>query len=189
MDNYCVVSVFFIPLRAKGPMPYQRGATPHGIGSEKRPERQRRGPCARGVRFAFGKPEIDEAGEGEIGGCRPMGRAFSPCDSRGVVNLGRWPRLVWGAPLALNRARRCESVGCGLAGKFSGWVLVLEGQRPDVIPAWGIVPRKRIGKTNKWPRSADARRGQVSLEPRMVDYFLRCPTDEGSHSDSCFSFS
>ena len=84
--------------RANGPRLYQRGAAPHGMGSGKCHERQRRGPCAAGLRFAF-----DKRGNGlRDRGRDPMGRAFSPYDSRTAVNLGRWPRLVWGAPLALN---------------------------------------------------------------------------------------
>ena len=34
-------------------------------------------------------------------GCKSMERAFSPYDLHAAFNLGRWPRVVWGAPLAL----------------------------------------------------------------------------------------
>ena len=44
-----------------------------------------------------------------------MGRAYSPYYPRVAVNLGRWPRLAWGAPLA----RDCESAQDG--GMWFGW--------------------------------------------------------------------
>jgi hypothetical protein len=55
-------------------------------------------------------------------GENPMERAFSPYNLRVAVNLGRWPRLVWGAPLALDGWVRlgcaCQPGYGSSAGKF-----------------------------------------------------------------------
>src|SRR5256885_5051166 len=74
------------------PFLYQRGATPH-VTVTNNHKRQRRGSQCDGRR-RLGWPRRRFNGL--------MERAFSPCRFA-FGHLGRCPRLVWGAPLALGR--------------------------------------------------------------------------------------
>ena len=48
-----------------------------------------------------------------------MGRAYSPYYPRVAVNLGRWPRLIWRAPLALDCEAAQDGFGACATNTFS----------------------------------------------------------------------
>ncbi len=65
--------------------------------------RAQRGVETRETVFGAEHQMDDDEAEGLRHGGRSMGRAFSPSSGFCGIPLGRWPRLGWGAPLALRR--------------------------------------------------------------------------------------